>query len=166
MKLTGRVCCFIVGAEKLKDDGTAFAQTALKEELRRLIIEENIRHFLCGMTPGELTAAAAVLELKAQYPAITLDCVLPYEKQAARWKEALREVYFNILADCDSTVTMQTYYDRKCIAAHRKYILANAQHALFLGGGRSTALMEKHLAKLGIAYNRIPMREMKKEAVS
>ena len=46
MKLTGRVCCFIVGAENLKDDGTPFAQTALKEELRRLIIEENIRHFL------------------------------------------------------------------------------------------------------------------------
>lgn len=156
MKAEGRVCCFIIGADKKQVESNT-SKAVLTEEIKRLIEKENIRHFLCGMTPAELPAAAAVLEIKAQYPKVTLDCVLPYEEQSAHWKDAVREVYFNILADCDSVITLQTHFESKCISEHRKYILGKAQYALYLEYGESvkSSVIEKRLAKLDIPYSRI-----------
>ncbi len=55
-------------------------------------------HFISGMAQGVTCIAAAeiVLELKKQYPQITLECAIPYERQAVRWPEALRNRYFSI----------------------------------------------------------------------
>ena len=60
---------------------------ALKEKLRSLIIrmieEEGVTHFISGMAQGvDMYAAEIVLELKKQYPQITLECAIPYERQA------------------------------------------------------------------------------------
>ena len=74
---------------------------ALKEKLRALIIrmieEEGVTHFISGMAQGvDMYAAEIVLELKKQDPQITLECAIPYERQAVRWPEALRNRYFSI----------------------------------------------------------------------
>ena len=48
-----------------------------------------------GMAQGvDMYAAEIVLELKKQDPQITLECAIPYERQAVRWPEALRNRYF------------------------------------------------------------------------
>ena len=67
---------------------------ALKEKLRSLIIrmieEEGVTHFISGMAQGvDMYAAEIVLELKEKHPQITLECAIPYERQAVRWPEAL-----------------------------------------------------------------------------
>ena len=50
-----------------------------------------------GMAQGvDMYAAEIVLELKKQDPQITLECAIPYERQAVRWPEALRNRYFSI----------------------------------------------------------------------
>ena len=74
---------------------------ALKEKLRSLIIrmieEEGVTHFISGMAQGvDMYAAEIVLELKKQDPQITLECAIPYERQAAYWSESLRDRYFSI----------------------------------------------------------------------
>ncbi len=66
---------------------------ALKEKLRSLIVklieEEGVTHFISGMAQGvDMYAAEIVLELKKQYPQITLECAIPYERQAAYWSES------------------------------------------------------------------------------
>ena len=75
--------------------------TALKEKLRSLIIrmmeEEGVTHFISGMAQGvDMYVAEIVLELKEKHPQITLECAIPYERQAVRWPEALRNRYFSI----------------------------------------------------------------------
>ena len=67
---------------------------ALKEKLRTLIIrmmeKEGVTHFISGMAQGvDMYAAGIVLELKEKYPQITLECAIPYERQAAYWSEPL-----------------------------------------------------------------------------
>ena len=42
----------------------------------------------------DMYAAEIVLALKEKYPQITLECAIPYERQAMRWPEALRNRYF------------------------------------------------------------------------
>ena len=37
----------------------------------------------------DMYAAEIVLALKEKYPQITLECAIPYERQAVRWPEAL-----------------------------------------------------------------------------
>ena len=44
-------------------------------------------------------AAEIVLELKKQHPQITLECAIPYERQAAYWSEPLRNRYMVDHAD-------------------------------------------------------------------
>ena len=85
---------------------------ALKEKLRSLIIrmmeEEGVTHFISGMAQGvDMYAAENVLELKKQYPQITLECAIPYERQAVRWPEALRNRYFSIAERCDKETMLQ-----------------------------------------------------------
>ncbi len=166
MKLQDKVCCFMAGGTN-GQESPAFP-ALLKEELRRLITEQSIRRFICGMTPGELTAAAVVLELRQEYPAVVLDCVLPYEEQAARWSNARRERYFNILAECDSVITLQNHYDKKCLCRHRKHILDNAQYAVCMDSGHPKQIMaaENRLNRCGIPYSRIPVCQQRTEAVS
>ena len=66
----------------------------LRLTIRRLIQEQGVTHFISGMAQGvDLYAAEIVLELKEQYPQITLECAIPYERQAVRWPAALRQRY-------------------------------------------------------------------------
>ena len=85
---------------------------ALKEKLRSLIIrmieEEGVTHFISGMAQGvDMYTAEIVLELKKQYPQITLECAIPYERQAAYWSEPLRNRYFSIAERCDQETMLQ-----------------------------------------------------------
>lgn len=79
---------------------------ALKQKLRdcivQLIEQEGVRHFLSGMAIGvDMYAAEIVLELKAEYPFITLEAAIPCETQAAKWSEPLRDRYYKIAELCD-----------------------------------------------------------------
>ena len=105
--------------------------TALKEKLRSLIVklieEESVTHFISGMAQGvDMYAAEIVLELKKQYPQITLECAIPYERQAARWPAALRNRYFSIAEHCDKETMLQRQYTRDCYWNRNKYM---ADHA-------------------------------------
>ena len=41
------------------------------------------------------------------HPQITLECAIPYERQAVRWPEALRNRYFSIAERCDQETMLQ-----------------------------------------------------------
>ena len=56
-----------------------------------------------------------MLELKKQHPQITLECAIPYERQAVRWPEALRNRYFSIAERCDKETMLQTHYTQDCL---------------------------------------------------
>ena len=96
---------------------------AIRNEIERLITQENVSRFLCGMNlGGELLCAEVVLELKQYYPQITLESVFPYENQAEHWTEAQRENYYKIASRCDEEILLQYHYDERCMYHQRKYI--------------------------------------------
>ena len=62
---------------------------ALKEELREQIINlienEGVTHYISGMALGvDLMAAEIVLDMKKNYPDITLESAIPCETQAVK----------------------------------------------------------------------------------
>ena len=113
---------------------------ALKEKLRSLIIrmmeEEGVTHFISGMAQGvDMYAAEIVLELKKRYPQITLECAIPYERQAVRWPEALRNRYFSIAERCDQETMLQRQYTPDCLRKRNQYMVDRADIVLAVWNG-------------------------------
>ena len=104
--------------------------------VRRLIQEQGVTHFISGMALGvDMYAAEIVLELKEQYPQITLECAIPYERQAVRWPAALRERYFSIAERCDKETMLQRQYTRDCMKKRNQYMVDCADVVLAVWNG-------------------------------
>ena len=104
--------------------------------VRRLIQEQGVTHFISGMAQGvDMYAAEIVLELKEQYPQITLECAIPYERQAVRWPAALRERYFSIAERCDKETMLQRQYTRDCMKKRNQYMVDCADVVLAVWNG-------------------------------
>ena len=102
----------------------------------RMIEEEGVTHFISGMAQGvDMYAAEIVLELKEQYPQITLECAIPYERQAVRWPAVLRERYFSIASKCDKETMLQRQYTRDCMKKRNQYMVDCADVVLAVWNG-------------------------------
>ena len=131
--------CAIVGsvnrkeAEAYKDGSFSSAvREELYSRLEALIRGENVDHFLCGMSAGpEMLASEVILELREKYPRISLESVIPYENQASRWSEELRDRYFNIAACCDRETMLQKHYSPDCLDRKDLYMMEKADIVLF-----------------------------------
>ena len=75
-----------------------------------------------------------MLELKEKYPQITLECAIPYERQAVRWPEALRNRYFSIAERCDKETMLQRRYTPDCLRKRNQYMVL----AVWNGGPSGT----------------------------
>lgn len=128
----------------------------LKKELKKEIIrvkQKGINVFYTGMAQGvDIWCAQIVLELKRQEPqaGLHLIAVVPYEGQADRWSVEYRERYFNILAECDDVITLQSHYSPDCFRKRNEYLITHSDHLIAVcderkSGTRSTVeLAVKH----------------------
>ncbi len=109
----------------------------LRQEVIRMIQKQDVRHFLSGMALGVDTwAAEIVLALKEKdgLP-LTLECAIPWEGQANRWREADRNRYFSILARCDKETLLQTQYTPGCLQRRNQYMVDHSRYLLAVWNG-------------------------------
>lgn len=130
--------CAIIGQNTPKfsetDKRCADLKSALKSEIVRLIAEEGVTHFSTGMSVGaEMFAAEIVLDLKTVYESVTLECVIPFEAQAEKWSERLRDRYFGIIERCDKEVMMQKGYSLDCISKHGRQLVDGSDFVILAG---------------------------------
>ena len=83
----------------------------------------------------DMYAAEIVLALKEKYPQITLECAIPYERQAVRWPEALRNRYFSIAERCDRETMLQRQYTPDCLRKRNRYMVDHADIVLAVWNG-------------------------------
>lgn len=94
----------------------------LEELIKNLIEKEGVTHFISGVALGVDTYAAnIVLNLKAQYPGIILECAIPCETQAVKWNERDRDIYYDLLAKCDKETLLQQNYTSDCMQKRNEY---------------------------------------------
>ena len=87
--------------------------------------------FLVAMDgDGGLRAAETLLELKRQYPALRLSCLMRWEEQAVHWPEPLRDRWFDAFAACDREILLEHRPSadnlRRCV----DYLRQNSQELL------------------------------------
>ena len=109
----------------------------LREQIIHLIEEDGVSYFITGMAMGvDMYAAEIVLDLKANYPGLQLECAIPYEEQAMRWTNALRERYYNIASKCDKETMLQTHYSSGCFQRRNRYMVDQADIVLAVWDGQ------------------------------
>ena len=72
---------------------------------------------------GELV----LLAKKEGYPQLKLVGVIPHEEQAARWSEAWRNRYFDLMANSDDEVLISHQYTKDCYHSRNRYMVDHAQ---------------------------------------
>lgn len=112
----------------------------LKEELKKSIIEliENhgVIHFISGMAIGvDMIAAEIVLDLKKEYPNVTLECALPCETQANKWTVKYRDRYFSIIEMSDKETLLQTHYTADCMHKRNRYMVDKSDYVIAVWNG-------------------------------
>lgn len=103
---------------------------ALKKCIRDAVetaCEEGYTHFLCGMAMGcDLYFAEEVLRVKARFPAVTLEAVIPCLTQSDGWSAQLRARYDRIRAASDFETVVQEQYSRGCMQRRNRYMVDHA----------------------------------------
>lgn len=138
-----KVCCFTGHRpQKLpfgfneQDERCIKLKEALKEKIVRMIEENGVTDFVSGMAIGtDVFAAEIVLELKKQYPQLWLECAIPCETQAAKWREADRDRYFDIISRCGKETLLQTRYTPDCMQNRNKYMVDKSDYIIAVWDG-------------------------------
>ncbi len=109
-----KTICF-TGHREIEINCAGNIAKALKRALRTLI-SRGAEHFLAGGALGfDTLAALCVLELKEEYPHITLELVLPCKNQTKLWTESGRSIYNAILKEADRVKFVCETYTSTCM---------------------------------------------------
>ncbi len=98
------------------------------------------KHFISGMAMGiDQIAAEIVLEMKAEYPDLILECALPCTSQSERWAGQDELRYHNVLEKADRITYVNFHYYPGCFADRNHYMVDHSDMiiAIFNGTKRS-----------------------------
>ena len=102
-------------------------------------IENGFTHFLSGMAIGvDSYAAEIVLELRKEFPSITLEAVIPCANQASKWNAQQVEKYNKILSQCDSTTLLQMEYTPDCMEKRNRYMVDHSDCVIAVWNGSNS----------------------------
>ena len=109
-----RTICF-TGHRELDTSSPDAIARALNQVVR-MLIAHGAHRFLTGGALGFDTAAAlCILELKKEFPHISLELILPCKNQTKLWNEDARNTYNFILGAADRIVYMHEKYTASCM---------------------------------------------------
>ncbi len=109
--------CFFTGHRKIAADKQKYVSEKIEEYVENLIIQYDVKNFICGGAIGfDTIAADTVLEMKKMYPHIRLFLYLPCRDQSKLWLNDDKEKYNSILSQADEVlyVTDGTY-SKECM---------------------------------------------------
>ena len=113
----------------------------IKNQLERLIIglieKKNVTHFISGVALGiDTWAAEIVLELKEDYPNITLEAAVPCRSQICNWNVKAKERYHRLLSLCDKTTLFSEQYTADCMMKRNIYMVDNSDYVIAVWNGK------------------------------
>lgn len=120
---------------------------ALYEKVKntvRALAERGFSHFMSGGALGaDRLAALAVMEMKKEYPFITLEIVQPCPEQADRWSRAEREAQEALLQAADRVTVVCESYVPGCMQLRNRFMVDACEAVVGIyngspGGTRST----------------------------
>lgn len=134
-------------------------QELLNEAIRRVCSLHPDATFLCGMAVGfDLCAGECVIQLRHEFPKISLIAVIPSPEQSKFFTPTQKERYDNLLSLCSDSVTISDHYTKYVYILRNKYLVDNADHIVaFHNGDKSsgTASTIKYATKKRVKIENI-----------
>ncbi|MBE6583811.1 MAG: DUF1273 domain-containing protein [Ruminococcaceae bacterium] len=120
-----KAVCF-TGHREIEISSAYLIPSALKNVLKELILR-GAQRFLAGGAIGfDTIAALCVLELKAQYPHIKLELILPCRNQTQKWNDLNKDVYSAILERADKVTYLHDSYTASCMHDRNRRLVDEA----------------------------------------
>ena len=132
---------------------------AISEKLKRLLIHLIVKYKLqCCYAGGALgfdtIAAEAVLDTKAEYPALKLHLVLPCIGQESKWNRQQKDTYEEMKVRADSVRILSPFYYNGCMQVRNREMLLSSDLCIAYlrpgtsGGGSLNTVIQA--TKMGI----------------
>lgn len=124
------------------DVSLAYSIPPLLKSVLRECIERGAYRFLAGGAMGfDTLAALCVLELKAEFPHIKLELILPCKNQTQNWNDTNRRIYDMILERADRVEYLHEAYTSSCMHDRNRSLVdqADAVIAYLAHSGGGTA---------------------------
>ncbi|NLD87448.1 MAG: DUF1273 domain-containing protein [Clostridiales bacterium] len=122
-------CCF-TGHRNLDVCEIDGIRQRLRETIIKLI-DKGVNVFLAGGALGfDTIAALEVLEIRKEYPEISLILVLPCMEQTKGWSEEDRAVYDDIMSRADGHTYVQESYTKGCMFARNRRLVELSTYCL------------------------------------
>ena len=86
----------------------------------------------------DLYAAEIVLELRKEFPAITLEAVIPCANQSSKWSRQEVVHYKKILKQCDQKIVLQKEYTPDCMAKRNHYMVDHSDCVIAVWNGKNS----------------------------
>lgn len=140
MTTEGKICC-VIGDLQLYSFHTASSfQKLAKERLYRLfsglIKWGNVSHFVIAMlSDTELLSMGLILDLKKQYPYITLEAIIPYLSLPADCSPKYQAFYYYLQNHCDKTTIIHRLHTPSSIDIQYEYMVNCADLILAIWDG-------------------------------
>lgn len=113
----------------------------LKQRLRAAIEDAcrgGMEHFICGMAQGvDLYCGELVLEVRRDWPEITLEAAIPCPSQCAAWSAAEQGRWHRLLEQCDDETIVQQHYSSGCMMRRNRYMVDHAAMLIAVHDGQS-----------------------------
>ena len=109
----------------------------LYKVIKRLA-ELGYTHFISGIAMGfDTWVAEDVLTLKKEMPGVTLECAVPFPKQAEKWPREDRIRRSRIIEKSDSVVITSNEYNSSAYFKRNRYMVDNSEVVVCCYDGKS-----------------------------
>ncbi len=117
-------CCCFTGHRILPEKDVPEIKKKLTEEIINAIEIEKIQYFLCGGALGfDLMCAETVLDLKKQYPSISLCLILPCPNHNRFWRKQDKERFSAVLSSSDEEFYTSDSYFQGCMQKRNRCLV-------------------------------------------
>lgn len=110
-----------------RDDRCVDLKRRIEDAVREVYMA-GARRFICGMAKGcDMYFAEIVLELRDDFPDISLEAAIPCQTQSASWSEDEKMRYYYILHQCDRQTVVSREYTPECMLRRNRYMVDSAE---------------------------------------
>ncbi|GHU91162.1 hypothetical protein FACS1894202_12120 [Clostridia bacterium] len=130
-KLT--TACFTGHREQRLPSG--FDEGRVREAVLQAIDDGYTTFWNGGATGADMIAAEVTLDLRQNYPYISLMLALPCEGQSNKWTGEQRERHAEILRRADGMVLVNPFYTPTCMAERNRYMVERSSRLIAVWDG-------------------------------
>ncbi|MCC8190416.1 MAG: DUF1273 domain-containing protein [Planctomycetes bacterium] len=111
----------------------------IRERCEYCVTRKGVRHFISGGALGVDTwAMEAVIDLKAAYPTVTLECALPFAGMPAGFPPDDRYRYHRLVDQIDTVTVIAPRYGPGCMRQRNQYMVDRAAFLIAVWTGRKS----------------------------